>query len=145
MRRFIRSTAIAGVLGTVGLFGVPTASAAAQNASSAPVCVTDSRTQTFGKGEISICIENGQAQVTGWVEDLLPGSGWVSPDGACVLWWITWKTASGEELRGTPMACPHFGGTAYKQFAYNPADGTAGSPVTGITGVAKVQLGTARL
>ncbi|MEU9286789.1 hypothetical protein AB0D57_19250 [Streptomyces sp. NPDC048275] len=145
MRRFMRTTAVVGVLGTAGLLAIPTASAssAAQTAAAAPLCVTDSQTHTYGKGEIRVCIENGQARVTGWVEDLLPGGGWGTPDGGCVIWWIRWQTASGEELRGTPMACPHFGGPAYKEFDYDTTDESVDRPVDGITGVAKLTLGTA--
>jgi hypothetical protein len=145
MRRFMRTTAVAGVLGTAGLLAMPTAyaSSVAQTASEAPLCVTDSQTYKYGKGEIRICIENGQAQVTGWIEDLLPGGGWGSPDGGCVIWWITWKTSSGEEMRGTPLACPHFGGPAYKEFDYHTTDESIDRPVVGITGVENLQLSTA--
>ncbi|WP_328561431.1 hypothetical protein [Streptomyces coelicoflavus] len=136
MRGFVRAAAMAGVLGTAAVLAVPTASAASGPREAAPECVTDSQTHTHGRGEIKICVENGQARVTGWLEDLLPGGGWGSPDGGCVIWWITYRTASGTELEGSTMACPHFGGAAYKEFDYD-------SDVQNITGVEKLTLGTA--
>ncbi|MGW0935090.1 hypothetical protein [Streptomyces sp. NPDC002666] len=139
MSGFIRTATVAGVLGATALLAVPTASAAPTASGSgraAPECVTDSQTHTYGKGEIKVCMENGQARVTGWLEDLLPGGGWGAPDGGCVIWWVTFRTTSGTELEGSVMACPHFGGAAYKEFDYD-------SDVQNITGIEKLTLGTA--
>ncbi|WP_326658296.1 hypothetical protein [Streptomyces sp. NBC_00385] len=139
MSGFIRTATVAGVMGATALLAVPTASAtptASGSGQAAPECVTDSQTHTYGRGEIKICVENGQARVTGWLEDLLPGGGWGAPDGGCVTWWVTFRTTSGTELDNSVMACPHFGGAAYKEFDYD-------SDVQNITGVEKMNLGTA--
>lgn len=138
MRGFVRATAIAGALGTAALLAVPTASAASGPAVAAPECVTDSQTHKHGRGEIEVCVENGQARVTGWVEDLLPGGGWVTPDGGCAIWWITFRTTSGTQLHGSHMACPHFGQPAYREFTYD-------ANVQNVTGVEELYLGTAWL
>jgi hypothetical protein len=112
----------------------PTASAASSG-TAAPTCVTDSATERYGRGEISICIENGRAHVTGWVEDLIPG-GWY--DGECVAWYMTWETAAGDDLSFAPVACGHAGGP-YVSFDYDPSDWSGGPQ--NITGVRNVVLG----
>ncbi|MEU9953645.1 hypothetical protein [Streptomyces sp. NPDC047939] len=140
MSGFIRTATVAGVMGATALLAVPAASAtptaSGTTGQAAPECVTDSQTHTYGKGEIKVCVENGQARVTGWLEDLLPGGGWGAPDGGCVVWWVTFQTTSGTELEGSVMACPHFGGAAYKEFDYD-------SDVQNITGIEKLTLGMA--
>lgn len=108
---------------------------AATAGTAAPTCVTDSATKAFGRGEISICIENGRAHVTGWAEDLKPG-GWL--DGECVAWYMTWETATGDFLSFAPVVCGHAGGP-YETFDYDPSDWSEGPQ--NITGVKNVSLG----
>ncbi|MEV0745409.1 hypothetical protein AB0I75_09415 [Streptomyces sp. NPDC050273] len=140
MRKFIRTAAVAGVLGATALLAVPAASATptatGTTGQAAPECVTDSQTYEYGRGEIKVCVENGQARMTGWVEDLLPQVGWWGGrDGACVLWWVTFRTTSGTEREGSVMACPHLAGPAYKEFDFT-------SDVQNITGIEKMSLTT---
>ncbi|MGW6207797.1 hypothetical protein ACWF9B_29695 [Streptomyces sp. NPDC055089] len=139
MGNLIRTAAVAGVMSATALLAVPAASAAptASGAGQAAAeCVSDSQTYEYGKGEIQVCVENGQARVTGWVEDLLPEVGWWGGrDGACVLWWVTFQTTSGTEREGSVMACPHLAGPAYKEFDYD-------SDVQNITGIEKTSLTT---
>ncbi|MEU7132144.1 hypothetical protein [Streptomyces sp. NPDC046261] len=105
MRRLVRTLALTGAAGALTLLTAP-ASQAAPSAASA--CVTATETQSYGRGEISLCPQSdGTTRVTGWVEDLLPGS-WTAPDGACAGWWVQMG-----EKNGTigPMVCPHFSST----------------------------------
>ncbi|GAA2231420.1 hypothetical protein [Streptomyces indiaensis] len=135
MKRSTRVKALAALPAVAACLAVAPTAAAASAGTAAPTCVTDSATKTFGRGEISICIENGRARVTGWVEDLKPG-GWV--DGECVAWYMTWQTAAGDDWSFAPVACGHAGG-AYVTFDYDPSDWSQGPQ--GITGVKNVSLG----
>lgn len=138
-RRLLRTAPVAGAVAVASLAAAPQAGAATAETTAAS-CTTKSDTQTFGRGEITLCVENGTARVTGWVEDLLPGSGWGAPDGGCVGWYITWQTATGEELEISPIVCGHFQGSDRRDFDYDPS-AVSGGPQN-ITGVAKVSLGT---
>ncbi|MDQ0937546.1 hypothetical protein [Streptomyces turgidiscabies] len=131
MRQAIRATAIAGVLGTAALLVTPTASAAPDEAH----CVTSSDVQNFGRGEITVCVEDGRARVAGNIEDLLPGGPFTGGDSYCVGWFIRWETASGDTSSSSPVACPHFpGGKAYIAFDYDATEKTHGpKDVTGVT------------
>ncbi|MGN9762090.1 hypothetical protein [Streptomyces sp. SD31] len=134
MRRTLRATAVAGALGAAALLATPTASAAPAEATTAD-CVTKSDTQDFARGEITVCVEDGRARVTGHVEDLKPGGPFTGGDSYCVGWTIGWETASGSTSSGTPVACPHFpGGEAYIEFDYDPTEDEYGPrDVTGVT------------
>ncbi len=102
MRRLVRALALTGAAGALTLLSAP----ASQAAPSASACITASETQSWGRGEISLCPQSdGTTRVTGYVEDLKPGSGWGTPDGACVGWWIEMGAKNGDF---GPLVCPHF-------------------------------------
>lgn len=138
MRGQIRATAVAAVLGAAALLSIPTASAAP--AAATAECTTKSDTRTFGRGDISICVQDGRARVTGNVEDLLPGGGLGGPDGGCVTWNIYYETASGVKHGYSPWVCGHFMGTTYVEFDFDPAESEGGPQ--DITGVQSASLGT---
>ncbi|MEU9204452.1 hypothetical protein [Streptomyces sp. NPDC048332] len=139
MGKLIRTAAVAGVMSATAVLAIPTASAtptASGAGQAAAECVSDSQTYEYGKGEVTVCVENGKARVTGWVEDLLPEVGWWGGrDGACVVWWVTFQTSSKTKREGSVMACPHLAGPAYKEFDYD-------SEVKNITGVKEMTLET---
>ncbi|MFF3349421.1 hypothetical protein [Streptomyces sp. NPDC002779] len=134
-RRALRTACVAGAVAVAGLAAAPQAGAAAPAS-----CVTESDTRNFGRGEISLCVDNGTARVTGWVEDLLPGGGFGTPDGGCVGWYITWQTAAGDELEISPIVCGHFQSSDRYDFDYDPS-ASEGGP-RNITGVVEAHLGT---
>ncbi|MFI1971917.1 hypothetical protein BLA24_02085 [Streptomyces cinnamoneus] len=124
MKSLARTAAAAAAAGALTLLAAP-ASQAAPSAASA--CVTAADQRSFGRGEISLCPQSdGTTRVTGYVEDLLPGSGWGAPDGRCAGWYLHMGPDDG--MIG-PIVCPHFSSDhqAKKTFdyAFKPA-----SPVT---------------
>jgi len=125
VRSLFHAVAMIGATGALMVLTAP-ASQAAPLVSAA--CITASGTETYGRGQISVCPQSdGSTRVTGYVEDLLPGGGWTTPDGYCVAWYIDMGPADGTF---GPMVCPHFGGTnkAKEEFDYVV---TYPSPVTG--------------
>lgn len=136
-RRLLATTFAAGALAVAHLAAAPQAGAAAPP--TAASCVTGSDSQSFGRGEISVCVGDGEARVTGWVEDLLPGSGWGAPDGYCASWFITWRTASGQESWVGPTVCGHFGTSDRYDFDFDEVTRPGGPQ--DITGVVDVGLG----
>ncbi|MCA2212806.1 hypothetical protein [Jidongwangia harbinensis] len=102
----------------------------AQAATPAPAaCISASEERDWGRGEITACpLGNGRTQLTGWVEDLKPGGGWVTPDGYCVAWWL--ETGPNDGTHGV-VFCPHIvpGGETRRDFDY-PV--TTARPVTAL-------------
>ncbi|WP_406492497.1 hypothetical protein OHB06_16350 [Streptomyces sp. NBC_01604] len=123
MRSSFRAVAMAGAAGALMLLAAPDSRAA----SAAAACVTASGAETYGRGEISLCpLSDGSTHVTGYIEDLLPGGGWGTPDGYCAAWYIDMGATDGTV---GPMACPHFGGNQAKEVFDHVV--TYPSPVTG--------------
>lgn len=92
----------------------------------------------FGRGEITVCVEDGEVRVTGHVEDLKPGGPFNGGDSGCVGWWIDWETASGPDSSTSTLACPHFTDKPYVEFDYDPTESEYGPK--DVTGVADTHL-----
>ncbi|MFD4259386.1 hypothetical protein ACFWR9_17600 [Streptomyces sp. NPDC058534] len=134
MRGILRATALTAAIGAAALLP-PTA------ASATPGCVTDSETEDFARGEITVCVSDDGVRVTGHVEDLKPGGPFTGGDSACVAWSIDWQTATGATSSSSHMACPHFpGGEAYVEFDYDPTESEHGPK--NVTGVRDTSLAT---
>ncbi|MDT0266568.1 hypothetical protein RM844_09705 [Streptomyces sp. DSM 44915] len=118
---------------TLGLTAT-TAAAAVPAPSAAPGCVETSDAREWGSGELSACHQDGATRVRGRLVDLLPGGGFGAPDGYCVAWYVTYRTASGERSAHSPLACGHFG-NAEVILDHDPA-----AEVPGITGVLAAEL-----
>ncbi|MFE0903639.1 hypothetical protein ACFW3Y_10480 [Streptomyces rochei] len=133
MRGILRAAALAGAIGAAALLP-PTTASAAPGATAAPGCLTDSETEDFGRGEITVCVDGGGVRVTGYVEDLKPGGPFTGGDSGCVAWSIDWQAATGTDSSSSHMACPHFpGGEAYVEFDYDPTESECGpKDVTGV-------------
>ncbi|MFJ2136187.1 hypothetical protein ACIQWV_36445 [Streptomyces sp. NPDC098085] len=131
------ATALAAVVGAMSLITAPTATAA-PTGPARPSCLTNSQEEEWGRGEIKICVENGNARVTGYVEDLLPGSGWGEPDGQCVAWYIYWETPSGAWEDYSPGVCGHWAKSPYLKLDYDPTELPEKPPE--ITGATKAVL-----
>ncbi|MFC9294936.1 hypothetical protein ACFTWH_23665 [Streptomyces sp. NPDC057011] len=126
MRSVVRAAALTGAVGALLLMTTPASQA---TSSAASACVTRTETQSYGRGQITVCPQaDGTAQLTGWIEDLKPGSGWGTPDGYCVTWWLE----EGPGVRGEygPIICPHFDSArkTIRNFDYVI---TPAAPVTG--------------
>ncbi|MEU5048279.1 hypothetical protein [Streptomyces sp. NPDC021096] len=105
MRRLARALAMTGAVGALTLLSAPASQAAPSASASTAACVTAKQEASFARGEISLCPQSdGTTRVTGYIEDLLPGNGWGTPDGACAGWWIE----MGAKGMIGPMVCPHF-------------------------------------
>ncbi|RSN56497.1 hypothetical protein DMH12_14405 [Streptomyces sp. WAC 04229] len=140
MRGILRATALTAAIGAAALLP-STAASATPGRAAAQGCVTDSGTEDFGRGEITVCVGDDGVRVTGHVEDLKPGGPFTGGDSACVAWYITWETASGTASSTSSMACPHFpGGEAYVEFAYDPTESEHGPE--NVTGVRDTSLTT---
>ncbi|WP_411134445.1 hypothetical protein [Streptomyces sp. C10] len=95
-----------GAAAALTLLAAPVSQAAPAAPSAAPKCITAKDTKKFGRGEISLCPQsNGTVRAVGYIEDLLPGSGWANPDGYCASWFFDMGPGKGET---GPMVCPHF-------------------------------------
>ncbi|MFH8445690.1 hypothetical protein ACH4D3_31275 [Streptomyces sp. NPDC018026] len=140
MRGILRATALTAAIGALALLPTTAASAAPAGAAgpAASGCVTDSETEDFGRGEITVCVEDGEVRVTGHVEDLKPGGPFNGGDSGCVGWWIDWETASGPDSSTSTLACPHFTDEPYVEFDYDPTDSEYGPK--DVTGVADTHL-----
>jgi hypothetical protein len=103
MRKSFRAAVVvAGVAASI-LASAPIAQAATPRSST---CISASGDYDWGRGEITACpLGDGRTQLTGWVEDLKPGSGWGAPDGYCVAWWIETGRNSGQH---ESLFCPHW-------------------------------------
>ncbi|MFD5804476.1 hypothetical protein [Streptomyces sp. NPDC127020] len=141
MRGILRATALAAAIGAAALLPSTAASATAGRTAAEAACVTDSGTEDFGRGEITVCVGDDGVRVRGHVEDLKPGGPFTGGDSACVAWYITWETASGTTAGTSSMACPHFpGGEAYVEFDYDPTESEHGPK--NVTGVRDTSLTT---
>jgi hypothetical protein len=122
-KRFRAAVVVAGVAVSV-LATSPIAQAATPGS---PTCISASGVRDWGQGEITACpLGDGRTQLTGWLEDLKPGSGWGAPDGYCVAWWLEAGPNNGwHEIE----ICPHFaaGREARRNFDYSI---TTARPVT---------------
>ncbi|MBB5121851.1 hypothetical protein [Streptomyces eurocidicus] len=128
MRRLARALALTAATAAAGTLTLLTTPAAQATPPGKPACVTAAATKSFGRGEIALCPQNdGTTRVTGWVEDLLPGKGWGTPDGRCAGWWIETGAKGGTV---GPLVCPHF--TASHETTYRfDYTFTPQAPVTG--------------
>ncbi|MCA2212807.1 hypothetical protein [Jidongwangia harbinensis] len=116
MRKSFRAAV---VLAAIAVSVLATAPVARATTPSSSTCISASGEREWGRGEITACpLGNGRTQLTGWLEDLLPGTGWWnSPDGYCVAWWIKAGPSNGWlEVE----ICPHFapGSETRRDFDY---------------------------
>ncbi|MFJ2771335.1 hypothetical protein [Streptomyces sp. NPDC087300] len=139
MRRLLNAALLTALVGSTTAVMAPTALASSgPDANAAPGCVTKSDTIEGASGEITICVQNGVARVSGNLTDTLPGSGFGEPDGGCATWWIDWQTTRGS-INDSILVCGHFQSSPEKTFDYDPSAGEHG--VKGITGLNEVSLG----
>ncbi|MFE0178423.1 hypothetical protein ACFWZ2_39555 [Streptomyces sp. NPDC059002] len=142
MKRLLNAALLTALVGSTTAVMAPSAIAATGRAAAEPGCVTESGSITGARGEITICVQNGTARVTGNLVDTLPGSGFGEPDGYCASWWIDWATTTGSQASHEILVCGQWGADE-KTFDYDPAAGEGG--VKGITGLNLVKLGRASL
>ncbi len=124
MRKSFRAAVVVAGVAVSVLATTPIAQATTPTSAA---CISASAERDWGRGEIAACpLGDGRTQLTGWVEDLQPGSGWGAPDGVCVAWWIETGRNGG---RHEAIFCPHFvpGDETRRDFDY-PI--TTAQPVT---------------
>ncbi|MFD9406017.1 hypothetical protein ACFWBN_03180 [Streptomyces sp. NPDC059989] len=127
MRSVVRAAALTGAVGALLLLTTP-ASQAAPSAASA--CITATQTEDYGRGEITVCPQSdGTVRLTGWVEDLKPGGGWLNPDGYCAGWWLQEGGVNGEF---GPYVCPHIDPARKPTRTFDTVI-TPEAPVVGVT------------
>ncbi|MFD3513377.1 hypothetical protein [Streptomyces sp. NPDC058657] len=102
MRSLFRAAATTGIAAALTVLAAPVAQAAPP---AETPCVTVSTSNTYGRGEISLCPQSdGATRVSGYVEDLKPGWWGETGDATCVGWDIRAGSASVDDV----LVCPHF-------------------------------------